>query len=74
MPFYDPDGVLIDWKDGRGWTLTDALAGTLVTGSTGSGKSSGAVLAPRLLLGLRDRLRLRGGDGPRQLTRKIRKR
>ncbi len=42
MPaFYDPDGVLIDWKDGAGWTLTDALAGVLVTGSIGSGKSSG---------------------------------
>ena len=40
-PFYDPQGVLIDWKDGAGWTLTDALAGTLVTGAIGSGKSSG---------------------------------
>lgn len=39
--YYDPDGVLIDWKDGQGWTLTDALAGVLVTGSIGSGKSSG---------------------------------
>src|ERR1700733_6576879 len=40
-PFYDPEGVLIDWKDGPGWTTTSALAGTLVTGSIGSGKSSG---------------------------------
>lgn len=39
--FYDPQGVLIDWKDGAGWTLTDALAGVLTTGSIGSGKSSG---------------------------------
>jgi hypothetical protein len=39
--FFDPQGVLIDWKDGPGWTLTDALAGTLVTGSIGSGKTSG---------------------------------
>jgi hypothetical protein len=41
--FYDPQGILIDLKasDGSGWTLSDALTGCLVTGSTGGGKSSG---------------------------------
>jgi hypothetical protein len=38
--FFAPHGTLIDFK-GQAWTLTDALSGCLVTGSTGGGKSSG---------------------------------
>ena len=38
---YDHEGTLIDLK-GASWTLSDALPGCLVTGSTGAGKSSNA--------------------------------
>jgi hypothetical protein len=60
--FYDPQGVLIDWKDGGGWDLTSALAGTLVTGSIGSGKSSGPGAMLRKAF-LRSTTALRGGMG-----------
>jgi hypothetical protein len=61
-PFYDPQGVLIDWKDGPGWTLTDALAGSLTTGSIGSGKSSGPGAMQRRAF-LRSTAALPGGMG-----------
>jgi hypothetical protein len=61
-PFYDPQGVLIDWKDGPGWTLTDALAGSLTTGSIGSGKSSGPGAMQRRAF-LRSTPALPGGMG-----------
>jgi hypothetical protein len=61
-PFYDPQGVLIDWKDGPGWTLADALAGSLTTGSTGSGKSSGPGAMQRRAF-LRSTAALPGGMG-----------
>jgi hypothetical protein len=60
--FYDPQGVLIDWKDGLGWTLTDALAGSLTTGSIGSGKSSGPANWQRKAF-LRSTKALPGGMG-----------
>jgi hypothetical protein len=60
--FYDPEGVLIDWKDGPGWTTTSALAGTLVTGSIGSGKSSGPGALLRRVF-LRSTKALPGGMG-----------
>ncbi len=61
-PFYDPQAVLIDWKDGPGWTLTDALAGSLTTGSIGSGKSSGPAAMQRRAF-LRSTQALPGGMG-----------
>jgi hypothetical protein len=41
VAFYDPQGGLIKLDNSTYWTLTDALAGVLTTGSIGSGKSSG---------------------------------
>src|SRR5277367_787543 len=43
IPDFHPKTVLIDWKDkdGRGFTIGDALAGCCVMGGTGSGKTSG---------------------------------
>src|ERR1700730_1609506 len=38
---FDPQSVLIDWKDARGFTVADAQAGVSVFGAHGSGKPSG---------------------------------
>jgi hypothetical protein len=38
---FDPQSVLIDWKDARGFTVADAQAGVAVFGATGSGKTTG---------------------------------
>jgi hypothetical protein len=38
---FDPQSVLIDWKDARGFTVADAQTGVAVFGATGSGKTSG---------------------------------
>jgi len=38
---FDPQRVLIDWKDSTGFTIADATCGVCVTGATGSGKTSG---------------------------------
>jgi hypothetical protein len=62
VPFYDPQGQLIDWKDGPGWTNTDALTGSLGLGSTGGGKSSGPGAILRRAF-LRSTTALPGGMG-----------
>ena len=38
---FDPQKVLIDWKDASGFTIADAQTGVAVFGATGSGKTSG---------------------------------
>jgi hypothetical protein len=38
---FDPQSVLIDWKDARGFTVADAQTGVAVFGATGSGKTTG---------------------------------
>src|SRR5580704_16066316 len=38
---FDPQSVLIDWKDAQGFTVADAQAGVAVFGATGSGKTTG---------------------------------
>ncbi len=38
---FDPQRVLIDWKDALGFTIADAQTGVAVFGATGSGKTSG---------------------------------
>src|ERR1700686_3500943 len=38
---FDPQSVLIDWKDAHGFTVADAQSGVAVFGATGSGKTSG---------------------------------
>jgi len=38
---FDPQSVLIDWKDAQGFTVADAQSGVAVFGATGSGKTSG---------------------------------
>jgi hypothetical protein len=38
---FDPQKVLIDWKDAVGFTVADAQTGVAVFGATGSGKTSG---------------------------------
>jgi hypothetical protein len=38
---FDPQKVLIDWKDAVGFTIADAQTGVAVFGATGSGKTSG---------------------------------
>jgi hypothetical protein len=38
---WDAQRVLIDWKDGVGFTMADAQTGVAVFGATGSGKTSG---------------------------------
>jgi len=41
LPDFDPQKVLIDWKESHGFTFADATAGVSVFGATGSGKTSG---------------------------------
>jgi hypothetical protein len=41
VPDFDPQKVLIDWKESHGFTIADAQAGVSVMGATGSGKTSG---------------------------------
>lgn len=38
----DLSAPLLDWAPGATWTVRDAVEGTLVTGATGSGKTSGS--------------------------------
>jgi hypothetical protein len=37
--YFDPQGVLINWQDGPGFTLEMAASGSLVLGAIGSGKT-----------------------------------
>lgn len=39
---FDPERTLIHWTDRDGWTIRDSFAHVLITGETGSGKSSGS--------------------------------
>ncbi len=41
LPDFHPQTVLRDWGNGQAFRLADALTGVLVTGATGSGKTSG---------------------------------
>ena len=40
---WDERTELAEWAPGASWTIGDAYKGTLITGGTGSGKSSGPI-------------------------------
>src|SRR5262245_23353833 len=65
-PSAEPWGLstpLMQWSADDAWTIGDAVAGTLVTGATGSGKTTGSGQAMALSL-------LRHGFGGLVLTTK----
>jgi hypothetical protein len=64
---FDPQTVLIDWKDATGFTIADAQTGVAIFGATGSGKTSG----PGALLA---RAYLRAGFGGLVLCAKVEER
>lgn len=63
IPDWDLSATLLPWRSGEPWSIRDAVEGTLIAGTTGSGKTSGSGRALAMAM-------LRAGFGGLVLTAK----